>query len=308
MLPRLLGRDRASMSVKILSDFDGVWTDQAFEARNVLLFLTAEAARLAHIPADEAQAHFARFERTVKASPQRYGWAPDGRITAYVDEDPFCDANSIAQYIEEETRDSDARKYRAAILGAGFKVITAFADHCFMTATTSFRTQHPPALVPGAKVMFEELTRAGAAIVVVSNSPPEKITGWFRDVGVDAGVEPTNALRVRGSAGKFVIGPSDASIQVAGRKIFVDRPKYRQIIADEQPDIVIGDVFSLDLALPHVMRRAKTPGAPRELVLRRHPHTPRWVLDTKAEGAIDRVVEHVGDLVHAIARRARARC
>ena len=81
------------MSVKILSDFDGVWTDQAFEAQNVKLFLAAEAARLAHIAADAAHEHFARFERTVKSSPHLYGWAPDGRITAYVDEDPFCDAN-----------------------------------------------------------------------------------------------------------------------------------------------------------------------------------------------------------------------
>ena len=29
------------MSVKILSDFYGVWTDQAFEARNVKMFLIA---------------------------------------------------------------------------------------------------------------------------------------------------------------------------------------------------------------------------------------------------------------------------
>jgi FMN phosphatase YigB (HAD superfamily) len=295
------------MTVKVLSDFDGVWTDQAFEARNVQLFLIAEAARLAEIAADRAQQHFERFERIVKANPERFGWAPDGRITAYVDEDPFCDANSIAQYIDQTAMDADTRPYKAAILAAGYKSITAFADHCFMSATTSFRTQHPPALVPGAKQMFAELVGAGAEVVVVSNSPPEKITGWFRDIGVDAGDGRANALRVRGSAGKFVLGATDASIEVARRRIFTDRPKYRRILEDERPDIVIGDVFSLDLALPHVMRRAREAGAPSELVLRRHPHTPRWVLDTRAEGAIDTLVEQVGDLVASVERLAHSR-
>jgi hypothetical protein len=104
-----------------------------------------------------------------------------------------------------------------------------------------------------------------------------------------------------------VIGPSDRSIDVGGRRIFVDRPRYEAVIREEQPQIVIGDVFSLDLALPHVMRAESAPGAPSELVLRRHPHTPRWVLDTKADGAIDRVVEHVGELVQALRARAPAR-
>lgn len=88
------------MSVRILSDFDGVWTDQAFEARNVKLFLVAEAARLARVAADEAAAHFATFESEVMAEPHLHGWAPDGRITAYIDEDPFCEANALARHLE----------------------------------------------------------------------------------------------------------------------------------------------------------------------------------------------------------------
>ena len=293
------------MSVKVLSDFDGVWTDQTFEAENVKLFLVAEAARLAGIGADETRAHFARFERIVKAAPSRFGWAPDGRITAYVDEDPFCDANSLTMYLESARDDADAALYAAAILDNGFENLTQFADHCFMTATNTFRMQHPPALVPHAKAMFHALVDAGAEVVVVSNSSSDKIVGWFRQIGVDAGVEHGVGLRVRGSAAKFVIGPSDRSIEVGGRRIYVDRPRYEAVIREEQPALVIGDVFSLDLALPHVMRSAKTPGAPSELVLRRHPHTPRWVLDTKADGAIDRVVEHVGELVESIHRHAK---
>jgi hypothetical protein len=101
---------------------------------------------------------------------------------------------------------------------------------------------------------------------------------------------------VRGQAGKQVLGPGDDHLVLAGRRIGVDRPRYRAVLEEERPDLVIGDVFSLDLALPHVLRRARAPGAPRMLVLRRHPHTPKWVLDTRADGAIDRVVDDVAEL------------
>ncbi|MCC7012825.1 MAG: hypothetical protein IT454_09710 [Planctomycetes bacterium] len=289
------------MSVKILSDFDGVWTDQAFEAENVKLYLIAEAARLARVAADTAREHFERFERIVKSDSGRYGWAPDGRITAYVDEDPFCEANSIAMYLEQTPADPQARRYREAVLAGGHESLSKFADHCFMTATSSFRTQHPPALVPRAAQMFAELVEAGAEVVVVSNSSSEKIEGWFRETGVGNGL--AHALRVRGSAGKFLLGPSDEHLVLAGRRILVDRPKYRAILDEERPDLVIGDVYSLDLALPHVMRREGRCAA--RLALRRHPHTPRWVLDTRADGAIDLVVEQLDGLVEAVRGLAR---
>lgn len=290
------------MSVKILSDFDGVWTDQAFEARNVKLFLIAEAARLARVAPDEAAADFARFEAEVMAAPERHGWAPDGRITAYIDEDPFCEANAIARFLEASDN-AKAKRYVAAVLAGGFASLSAFGDHCFLTSTAQFRAQHPPALVPRAAEMFAALVEAGAEVVVVSNSSSEKIEGWFRETGVGNGL--AHALRVRGSAGKFELGPSDDHLVLAGRKIRVDRPKYRTILAEERPDFVIGDVYSLDLALPHVMRRAGEL-APK-LALRRHPHTPRWVLDTRADGAIDLVVDQLDGLVAPVRELARSR-
>jgi FMN phosphatase YigB (HAD superfamily) len=286
------------MSFKILSDFDGVWTDQAIEAEGVKLFLVAEAARLAGIRSNQALAHFAVFEAHTRAAPAEFGWAPDGRITAYVDEDPFCVANSIAAYLEVADGELPAR-YRAAIRDGGHQSLTHFADHCFLTATANFRTLHPPALVPEARTVLAELQAAGAEVVVVSNSAPEKLITWFRQLGIDAGESRDHALRVRGSAGKFVLGESDAALEVGGRRIYVDRPKYRAILAEERPDLVIGDVYSLDLALPQVLRQGRQPGAPKTLVLRRHEHTPSWVLRA-AEAGLDRVVDGVGELLDLI--------
>ena len=285
--------------MKILSDFDGVWTDQALEAESVKLFLAAEAARLACVSPEDALEHFREYEARVRSTPHRYGWAPDGRITAYVDEDPFCVPNSIAIYIEEGA-DEHTRRYREAILDGGYEHMTAFADFCFHTAAADYRRQHPPALVSGAAEVLHELHARGAEIVLVSNSPAEKIVGWFTSVGADAGVSGEHDLRVRGRAGKQTLGPGDETIAVGGRPIFVDRPAYRRVIEEEDPDLVIGDVFSLDLALPHVLRGRGHPAAPETLVLRRSEHTPAWVLETRAGGAIDVVVEGVGDLLQLV--------
>lgn len=287
--------------MKILSDFDGVWTDQALEAESVKLFLTAEAARLAGVSSDDAAAHFRTFETAVKNQPESYGWAPDGRITAFVDEDPFCVPNAIAAFIDQAGPGELAHTYREAVLGGGFESLNAFADACFLQATTRYREEHPPALVAGVAEVLHELSQAGAEVVVVSNSVSAKIVGWFREVGADAGTEDGHELRVRGRAGKQTIGAGQEAIEVAGRPIFVDRPLYRRIIEQERPDLVIGDVFSLDLALPHVMRTEGHPAAPSRLVLRRHPHTPSWVLETAAEGAIDAIVDDLAELVNLVA-------
>lgn len=295
------------MRFKILSDFDGVWTDQAIEAECVKLYLAAEAARLAGVPANRTLEDFRAFEREVLAAPERYGWAPDGRITAYVDEDPFCVANSIASLIAEGGGER-ARRYREAVLDGGFATVPAFADHCFLAATAGYRDQHPPALVPGAAEQLAALGAAGAEVVVVSNSPAEKIIRWFRAVGVDAGERPGHLLRVRGQAGKQTLGPGDDAIVAGGRRVAVDRPRYRAVLEEERPELVIGDVFSLDLALPHVLRERGAPGAPRTLVLRGHEHTPAWVREGLVGSAIDELVHGVEELVplvHSAARGAR---
>jgi hypothetical protein len=109
---------------------------------------------------------------------------------------------------------------------------------------------------------------------------------------------------VRGSASKWLIG-SDAAIDIAGRRIFVDRPRYRAAIEAEEADLVVGDVFSLDLALPHVMRTHGMAAAPRSLVLRHHPHTPSWVRDTAAGGAIDHMVAGLAELPAIVAALVR---
>jgi phosphoglycolate phosphatase-like HAD superfamily hydrolase len=291
------------MPLKLLSDFDGVWTDQAIEAEGVLLYTAAEAARLAGIAQNRALADFRAFEAEVLSRPELHGWAPDGRISAYVDEDPFCRSNAIARLIEG-AHEPRPRTYRQAIEAAGFPSVGAFADRCFLGATERFRRDHPPALVPGAEDALRGLLELGIELVIVSNSPAEKIQGWFGALGLE--LPGPERFRVRGSARKFALGASQAGFDLGGRRVLVDRPHYRAILEQERPAWVVGDVFSLDLALPEALRREGRPDAPRGLILRRHIHTPSWVLDAARGGPIDRLIEHPAELAALLQAELRS--
>ena len=288
---------------KILSDFDGVWTDQANEAAAVRRFAIDELARVCDVHRNRAEDEYSAFVRMMSAKPNEHGWAPDGRITAYIDEDPLCEASSLARWLGV-TDDPRGVRVRDAIVAAGFATVQAFSEHLFHGGVALFRSEHPPWIVPGARAMLDSLHARGVELVIVSNSSSEKLVDFFQSVGIDASEDEGHELRVRGSAGKWKIG-DDATIAVGGRSIFVDRPAYHALVADEAPDLIIGDVFSLDLAMPHVMRRDSAAGAPRVLALRRHAHTPSWVLDSRANGAIDVVVDQVGELGDAIDRWRR---
>jgi hypothetical protein len=284
---------------KILSDFDGVWTDQGLEAEENVRRVGEELATVLGWTAAAASSAVERVRARVQASPSQWGWAPDGdRISAYVDEDPLCLSSAVCQYIDRSD-DPEIAEARTAILGA-FGSLAAFSEHCFIEAMKSYRDRHPPCIVPDARAQLDAVLARGVEIVVVSNSSADKIGPWFQAAGIDAGVGPEHQVRLRGSAGKQTLGDTDAKIVVSGRDVRVDRPRYRAAIEEERPDLIIGDVFSLDLALPHVMRTERNPAAPATLAIRRHAHTPAWVLDDRAGGAIDHVVARFADLVELI--------
>jgi len=281
----------------ILSDFDGVWTETRDEADalhgQLVQWCTELMGRRPVVEAD-----LAAFRDEVRASPHSYGWAPDGRISAFSDEDPLCELAGLCHLVARASSGT-ARRYRDAIEGR-WPSVQHFAELAFVAAMTRFRAERPPTIVPDARAQLHAVRATGAEVVVVSNSEPGKLLAWFQSAGIDASEQPGHDLRVRGSAGKQVLG-GDEVIDIGGRRIHVDRPRYRAAIEQERPALVIGDVFSLDLSLPHRMRAQGHPAAPRTLVLRRHAHSPPWVTRDRAAGAIDHVVEHFGDLAPLVA-------
>jgi len=313
------------MSFKILSDFDGVWTNPIQEAASVRQLMEAETARSARADPAVVQRDFDAFLALALARPAEHGWATEaftgGRVTAFVDEDPFCAGNAIAAVLGEVAEGAypvadeelllRAKSYAKGILergfGTGLARISDFADHAFLEATGNYQREHGHALVADAAEIAEALLGLGCELVLVSNSSTEKLLNWFRAAGIachdadDAAPSPTS-VPARGSAGKFILGPSDTALELAGRRIFLDRPRYRRVLEAEAPDLVIGDVFSLELALPAAMRAAGESAAPSQLVLRRHSYSPAWSADERAGGHIDHVIEHLSELPALVER------
>ncbi|MBV1857656.1 MAG: hypothetical protein KUG77_04530 [Nannocystaceae bacterium] len=289
-----------SKRLKILSDFDGVWTNQGPEAALLLDWMVDKLAEFAGVPLAQAQDELGVLRTAMKEAPEKHGWAPDGRISAYLDEDPLLEAAALARALDLR-EDDTAKRYAKAVIDAGHETLAVFSEWCFKGATASFSETHPPCIVPEAAAILKAIEDAGAEVVIISNSGADKIASWFQTAGIDAGEGDGHALRVRGSAKKWYLGDTEDAMKVAGRRIALDRPEYRSAILSERPDLMIGDVFSLDLALPHALRGRSILQAPDTIVLRRHDHTPDWVTETRAGGAIDHVVDSVSELPAIVA-------
>ncbi len=280
-------------SFKILSDFDGVWTETHHEAEALFAQICSWCADLMGSDAT-VESDLTAFRRDVEHAPMDYGWAPDGRISAFADEDPLCELAGLCDFIAR-AESGVALRYRRAI-EQRWDSVRDFGERAFTTAMTRFRTQNPPAIATDAREQLLAVKEAGAEVVVVSNSDPGKLLAWFQSAGIDASEQPGHELRIRGSAGKQTLG-ADTTIAIGDRRIHVDRPLYRTAIEQERPAIIIGDIFSLDLSLPHHMRTQGHPAAPKALVLRCTAGSPAWAAKDRAAGAIDHVVDRFGDLV-----------
>lgn len=295
---------------KILSDFDGVWTNQRDEADFILDFAVRELAPLVAEREDSVRARVETYVSRIDAAPSKFGWAPGGRITAYVDEDPLLITNSVIMVLATAD-DPVAERWREVLEASRFGGLEAFADHCFVGGTKAFRSENPPIMVEAAAEAMAAIRGAGAELVVVSNSRDEKLIAWLEEAGIpahpaDATPVAADSVPVRGDAKKWALSDADASeapsLELGERRVYLDRPHYRAVIERENPDLIIGDVFSLDLALPSQMRAEGQAAAPGTLILRAHDHTPRWIRDGLAGGRIDGLVSHPRELVGWVER------
>jgi hypothetical protein len=138
-----------------------------------------------------------------------------------------------------------------------------------------------PGILPTAAQAGKRLLGRGVEIVVVSNSGTDKLAAWFDHAGVPQRVYPERAkgaLCLRGSARKFVLdGPEREPLMLGTTKVDIARPHYDAILRDERPDAVVGDVFSLDLALPLALRRRDPAFQALRLLWLIHDYTPAWL-------------------------------
>lgn len=278
--------------VKLISDFDGVWTNQEIEAGYVWNYiLTATAALTGDTPKDIDDL-LQEAKRDMDNTPYEYGWFWEGNISCYYQEDPFGDNNAIFDYIN---RAASKRSYshfkqelariKDAIIKKGGMSLAEYSNDCFMKSTTQFKLEGKLKPVETAGNIIKKLNSAGVEIVVVSNSKTEKIEHLFRKAGKTVTNENAivrGRLHAIGDARKFVVDNSytelPESMEITKRfKVNLRRKNYFKILLAEKPDYVIGDVFSLDLALPLYLRMNDKRFSKMKVIQRVHKHTPGWV-------------------------------
>lgn len=299
--PRGAWTATGTASVKILSDFDGVWTDPTHEAVAVVEGLADELARATGFARERVLDELDHCRRSALAAAELHGWRPSDRLTAYCDEDAFLEVSGIASYLEAGTCDV-ARAYRERLAAAEGPSFMQLADQVFRRLGARAGVG---VLLPEGPAVLAELEELGVEMVVVSNSDTEKLVRLFGDAGIDAGEDEGHRVRVRGGARKWSLGEEHMPLEFAGRVVDVNRPHYRAIIEEIDPDLIVGDVFSLDLALPLHMRACAEPCAPTTLVHRPPAAPTAWVADHLTAGRVDAVAPTLADLVHVVRDRVR---
>lgn len=275
--------------MKILSDFDGVLTNLNHEAARVAEIFSRDFGRLAELSPASTAALMAEVEQEMAAFPYRHGWRVLSRVTAYCNEDGFIRANAAAACLDDwaERGRADVAALRKKLQAGGMKDFKALAQSAYeqMVAETAAGKQHP--IDESTRPVLQRLLDKGVEIVVVSNSGTDRIVQLL----ANAGLKPVahgageGTLRVRGNARKFLLGEVPRAFNVGDYVIDTHRPHYEAILREEMPDVVIGDVFSLDLALPLRLAASKEKGFENlQVVLRKREYSPDWSLEHLTSG------------------------
>jgi hypothetical protein len=273
--------------MKLLSDFDGVWTYPDAEGAAhgaaldaALLALAAEGQR------EAMRTWIAEARRVIRLAPERWGWSAAGRLSAFADEDPFTEQGALLHYIESHRHEPLPALLVAEIEKQG-RTLDSVSGQAHVTGVREVEERRGPGITPDAGAAGRALLAAGVEIAVVSNSPTTKLLRWFEHAGVPTCVHPERrpgALRLRGSARKFVLSEGTGeAIEVGGLRVDISRPHYAAVLAEEAPGAVVGDVFSIDIALPLALKRREPGWSNVRLFWLVHPYTPARMRRAVAE-------------------------
>jgi len=266
---------------KILTDFDGVWTTVDGQAAAVNAARGRRLAELTGWSESDLGACLDRVAAALAAEPVAHGWRIDGRITAYCDEDPFLRHNATMAGIGVlGDRDDDrCAALRDDLAAAGHHDLGALGSQIFLDASHAYLERGGHDLLPSAPDVLTTLL-AGADVVFCTNFTTGAVArSWTPRGFVFDGPGGTSGLTLRGEARKQVLTADPVREMAFGnRPVAVDRTHYREALLAERPDVIVGDVFSLDLALPLAMTHDDPSWSPH-CVLMRTAHTPAWARD-----------------------------
>jgi hypothetical protein len=298
--------------MKLLSDFDGVWTlpEEEGVANGAALDAALEAM-LGEGDRPAVRAWVARARAALRAEPSRWGWSTSGRISAFADEDPFTVHGALLHYLDA-ARGSDALAARlAAAIEAREGSLGAFGGKAHAGGVREVEARRGPAITADAVRAGRELLAHGVEVVVVSNSSTEKLKRWFDHAGLAYREHPDHAegaIRLRGSARKFVLAPEGAdTFDVGGLSVDVARPHYEAVLREERPDAIVGDVYSLDIALPLALKRRDAGWRNVRLFWLLQPYSPariRRALATLPVGDVEIVEKGLAGVADRLVNKA----
>lgn len=246
--------------MKIVSDFDGVFTNPIGEADAIFRDFVQVSGSHHGLSDLEIQSVLNQIRR----APWDYGWEHSGRLSAFANEDPFIELIALSSHL-------------------GLRDV---ANACFHHVKKSSLALEPSAVAAAQRAIDQ-----GHEIVIVSNSSSDRIERILESTGL---VLP-RGIRVRGDAQKYVTTPSSPTLTIDRYAIPLDRPIYREVLLSEKPDLVVGDVFSLDLSLPAALRaQGLLPHVQIALVER--PYSPAWSQDyVRGLSGVGRVVSDLAE-------------
>lgn len=279
--------------IKLVSDFDGIWTNQNIEAEYVWNYILDSVAELSGMEKSGVNNLLSECKKDMNKEPYKYGWFYNGMIAAYFSEDPFGDNNAIFDYINKTASDnSDNEFYRNQLMVKDsilkkYSSLADFSQACFMNSTKKFKDGGKLNPIDTTKKIVDDLNSAGVEVIVASNSRTEKIKYLFSKAGIevtDDNSPERNGVHARGDARKFVIDTDYTELpeflKVTDKFLVpLRRSSYHKILSEEKPDFVIGDVFSLDIALPLYLRIHDKSFSNLKVIQRVQPYTPYWVKD-----------------------------
>lgn len=282
------------MSIRcVVLDLDGTLTDVPRESPP---FCDAFPALVADLLGRDLGSTWREAERAVHARSPEAGWMIEGHAVGPADADPYILASSAAQMVFDQAgvlqRDSSLRS----------EITTTLFRRAYHRTRTAFR--------PESKHVLEALLARLPAVYVVTNAATEDATRKLAELA-PAGLD---RLRIRGDAGKFMIGaparpdprfdavPSERRFPGLSRPVLLSRGRYFDALsaiwaesgAGPEATLVCGDIFELDLALPAEL------GAHVQLV--RRENTFAYEEDAvRALGDRGRVGDGIAELLRRVA-------
>ena len=297
--------------MKFLIDFDGTLTNIQSEYQKDYDLVVKHMADLG-VSAERFKPLFDRAIDEIMQHPTLYGWPDNGRLSAFCDEDVFMHIIAGIMMIHEHVISGDEAysDIRQALDNAGVSLMDV-AESCHQAMSRepldAFNTPQPEVVS-----VLRTLLDRDCEIVIASNSGAQRITEKLKFVDLKPVAHednPSARFRVRGDARKYALDDVPNPVVFGSRTIDVARSHYAKIIREERPQVIIGDVFSLDLALPIEMaRREPMIYGDMQIYLRTRPYTPQWAIDNILNPPDDcpvtaRILNHFADLPSLVLRR-----